>query len=53
MKCFKYISQEVNKLVDLKFIPKLVFRKDETVDQLNHINNLLNSEKFSKDNNVD
>ena len=52
-KCKKYISQEVNKLVDLKFIPKLVFRNDETVDQLNNINNLLNSGKFIKDNNVD
>ena len=51
--CKKYISQEVNKLVDLKFIPKLVFRNDETVDQLNHINDLLNSDKFTKDNNVD
>ena len=51
--CKKYISQEINKLVDLKFIPKLVFRNDETVDQLNHINNLLNSDKFIKDNNID
>ena len=50
--CKKYISQEINKLVDLKFIPKLVFRNDETVDQLNHINNLLDSDKFIKDNNV-
>ena len=49
----KYISQEINKLVDLKFIPKLVFRNDETIDQLNHINNLINSENFIKDNNVD
>ena len=51
--CKKYISQELTKLVDLKFIPKLVFRNDETVDQLNNINNLLNSDKFIKDNNVD
>ncbi len=51
--CKKYISQEINKLVDLKFIPKLVFRNDETVDRLNHINNLLNSDKFIKENNVD
>ena len=51
--CKKYISQEINKLVDLKFVPKLVFRNDETVDQLNHINNLLNSDKFTKDNNLD
>ncbi len=51
--CKKFISQEVNKLVDLKFIPKLVFRNDDTVDQLNNINNLLNSDKFIKDNNVD
>ena len=51
--CKKYISQEVNKLVDLKFVPKLVFRNDETVDQLNNINNLLNSDKFIKDNNID
>ena len=51
--CKKYISQEINKLVDLKFIPKLEFRNDETIDQLNHINNLINSKKFIKDNNVD
>ena len=51
--CKKYISQEINKLVDLKFIPKLVFRNDETVDQLNNINNLLNADKFIKDNNID
>ena len=51
--CKKYISQEINKLVDLKFIPKLVFRNDETIDQLNHISNLLDSDKFIKDNNVD
>ena len=52
-RCKKYISQEINKLVDLKFVPKLVFRNDETVDQLNNINNLLNSDKFIKDNNID
>ena len=51
--CKKYISQEINKLIDLKFIPKLVFRNDETIDQLNHINNLLDSDKLIKDNNVD
>ena len=51
--CKKYLSKEINKLVDLKFIPKLVFRNDETVDQLNNINNLLNSDKIIKDNNVD
>ena len=51
--CKKYLSQEINKLVDLKFIPKLVFRNDKTVDQLNNINNLLNSDKFIIDNNVD
>ena len=51
--CKKYISQEVNKLVDLKFIPKIVFRNDETVDQLNRIKNLLYSDKLNKDNNVD
>ena len=51
--CKKYISKEINKLVELKFIPKLVFRNDETVEQLNNINNLLNSDKIIKDNNVD
>ena len=51
--CKKYISQEINKLVDLKFVPKLVFRNDETVDQLNKIKNLLNSDNFIKDDNVD
>ena len=46
--CKKYISQEINKLVDLKYIPRLVFRNDETVDHLNYIDNLLNSDKFIK-----
>ena len=47
--CKKYISSEMNLLIDLKFMPKLIFRNDKQI--LNHkkINELLNSKKVQED----
>ena len=47
--CKKYLAIEVVKLIDLKFSPKLIFRNDETVDQVNKIDQILNSEKVLVD----
>ena len=47
--CKKYLALEVVKLIDLKFSPKLIFRNDETVDQVNKIDQILNSEKVLVD----
>ena len=47
--CKKYLALEVVKLIDLKFSPKLIFRNDETIDQVNKINQILNSEKVLVD----
>ena len=47
--CKKYLAVEVVKLIDLKFSPKLIFRNDETIDQVNKIDQILNSEKVLVD----
>ena len=47
--CNKYLSKEVSKKIDLKFSPKLVFRYDESFEKVNAIEELLNSDKFTKD----
>ena len=47
--CKKYLALEVLKLIDLKFSPKLIFRNDETIDQVNKIDQILNSEKVLVD----
>ena len=47
--CKKYIANEVVKLIDLKFSPKLIFRNDQTIEQLNKIEQIFNSEKVSLD----
>ena len=47
--CKKYLAHEVVKLIDLKFSPKLIFRNDETIDQVNKIDQILNSEKVLVD----
>ena len=39
---------EVSKKIDLKFSPKLVFRYDESFEKVNAIEELLNSDKFTK-----
>ena len=47
--CKKYISAEMNLLVDLKFMPKLIFRNDEQILSYKKINELLNSKKVQED----
>ena len=47
--CKKYISSEMNLLVDLKFMPKLIFRNDKQILSHKKINELLNSKKVRED----
>ena len=47
--CKKYISTEMNLLVDLKFMPKLIFRNDEQILNYKKINELFNSKKVQED----
>ena len=47
--CKKYISSEMNLLIDLKFMPKLIFRNDKHILSHRKINELLNSKKVQKD----
>ena len=44
-----YIAKEMNKLVSMKFLPKLVFRFDKTSKNFEKIAELLNSEKVIED----
>ncbi len=47
--CNRYISKEVTKLINLKFSPKLIYRNDKTVTEINNIEKVLRSEKVLKD----
>ena len=47
--CKKYISSEMNLLVDLKFMPKLIFKNDKQILSYKKINELLNSQKVQED----
>ena len=47
--CKKYISAEMNLLVDLKFMPKLIFKNDKQILSYKKINELLNSKKVQED----
>ena len=47
--CKKYISSEMNLLIDLKFTPKLIFRNDKQILSHKKINKLLNSKKVQED----
>ena len=47
--CKKYISAEMNLLVDLKFMPKLIFKNDKQILSYKKINELLNSQKVQED----
>jgi len=47
--CKKYLAHEVVKKIDLKFSPKLIFRNDEMIEQVNKIDQILNSEKVLLD----
>ena len=47
--CKKYISSEMNLLVDVKFMPKLIYRNDKQILSHKKINELLNSKKVQED----
>ena len=47
--CRKYISQEVNKLINLKFTPKLIYRYDLANDNYDQISKLLKTAKVKND----
>ena len=44
-----YIAKEMNKLVSMKFLPKLIFRFDKTSKNFEKIAELLNTEKVRED----
>ena len=44
-----HIAKEMNKLVSMKFLPKLIFRFDKTSKNYEKIAELLNSEKVRED----
>ena len=43
--CRKYISKEVNKLISLKFSPKLIYRYDMSLEKHDQISKLLEAKK--------
>ena len=45
----KFIRGELGRLVDLKFVPAIVFRGDETFDEAEHIGAILRSPSVSRD----
>ena len=47
--CKQYLSREVTNLINLKFSPKLVFRNDKSINEINNIEKLLRSEKVLND----
>jgi len=47
--CRKYISKEVNQLISLKFVPKLIYRNDPVIDQYDQISKLLEIKKVKND----
>ena len=47
--CRKYLAKEVNQLISLKFIPKLIFRYDLTIEKYDEISRLLETKKVQSD----
>ena len=47
--CKYYLAREVTSLVNLKFSPKLVFRNDNTINEINMIEKVLRSDKVLND----
>ena len=45
----QYLSREVSKLISLKFLPKLIFRYDESIEDMNKIEKILKSKKVIND----
>tara|TARA_B000000557_G_C20595974_1_gene367622 strand:+ start:62 stop:448 length:387 start_codon:yes stop_codon:yes gene_type:complete len=47
--CKYYLAKEMNNLISLKFLPKLIFKVDESLEDLTNIEKVLSSEKVLKD----
>ena len=47
--CKYYLARKVTSLVNLKFSPKLVFRNDKIVNEINKIEKVLRSDKVLND----
>ena len=47
--CRKYLAKEVNQLISLKFIPKLIYRYDLTIEKYDQISKLLETKKVKSD----
>ena len=47
--CKYYLAREVTSLVNLKFSPKLVFRDDNTINEIDMIEKVLRSDKVLND----
>ena len=47
--CRKYLAKEVNQLISLKFVPKLIYRYDLTIEKYDQIAQLLETEKVKSD----
>ena len=47
--CRKYLANEVNQLIGLKFIPKLIYRYDLTIEKYDQISKLLETKKVKSD----
>ena len=47
--CRKYLAKEVNQFISLKFVPKLIFRYDLTMERYDQISKLLESKKVKND----
>ena len=51
--CRKYLAKEVNQLINLKFVPKLIYRYDLTIEKYDQISKLLETKKVKSDLNHD
>ncbi len=47
--CRKYLAKEINQLISLKFVPKLIYRYDLTIEKYDQISKLLETKKVKSD----
>ena len=47
--CKQYLAKEVTSLINLKFSPKLIFRNDNSLNDVFNIEKLLRSKKITDD----
>ncbi len=47
--CKQYLSKELTSQIKLKFLPKIVFRNDKSINQISNIERLLRSHKLLED----